>query len=94
MSRRANIVPSVEFTLCLPEDLHAKVTLLLYSQAEARVPLGAYRQFYIERLREFFNSASLDLAPWAATDPGACIVHAPASTIEILKRTLRGEIPS
>lgn len=55
MSRKPNLIRTVRLDLGLPEDLRAKLDLLLFSPVEGRVPLGAYQRFFIERLNEFFN---------------------------------------
>ena len=55
MSRPPNILRPVAINLKLPEDIHAKLTLYLYSPSEGRVPKGRYQQFFIERITEFFN---------------------------------------
>ena len=92
MSRRPNLQPHVKLNLSLPEDLHSRLTLHLYSDLEMKVPLGAYQAFFTERIREFFAERSLDLAPWAGTTPNCFIVRGLPQTLEVLKRTLRGEI--
>lgn len=52
---RPNIVRSVPLTTHLPEDIHARLTLYLFSEVEGRVPKGAYAKFFIERINEFFR---------------------------------------
>ncbi len=60
MSRRPNIVPSVQLCLKLPEDIKAKLDLYLFSELEGRVPKGKYQEFFIERIKEFFEKVSYD----------------------------------
>lgn len=55
MARRPNLIRSVKLTVMIPEDLHAKLALYLYSESELRVPVGAYQRFFVERITEFFN---------------------------------------
>ena len=46
----------VKLTLHLPEDVHHRLALHLYSPAEGRIPKGAYQRFFVERITEFFSS--------------------------------------
>jgi hypothetical protein len=55
MPRPPNILKTIPIHVSLPEDLHARLTLHLYSSAESRVPVGAYQRFFVERITEFFN---------------------------------------
>lgn len=55
MSRQPNILRPVRLSTTLPEDLHGKLTLYLYSPAEGKVPKGAYQKFLCERIVEFFQ---------------------------------------
>ena len=86
-----NLIPTIRLNLCLPEDLYGRVTIFLFSPLENRVPKGGYQEFFVRLIRDFFESKSLDIAPWAGTDPGACIIRGRPETLEILKKTLRGE---
>lgn len=93
MARKPNLVPPTLLNLSLPADIHARLSLHLYSELEQRVPHGAYSRFIVDRLNEFFRSKQLDLAPYAAVDPGLFIVSASPVTLEVLKKTLKGELP-
>ena len=92
MSRHPNPVPPKLLNLSLPEDIHATLTLHLYSDLEGRVPHGAYSKFFVERIRSFFSTRELDLAPWANIEEGAAIISGPPETIALLRQLLRGEI--
>ena len=92
MPRRKNLIRSIDLHVMVPEDLHAQLTLHLYSPLEGRVPDGAYKAWLCERIKEYFTNRQLDLAPWAVCDPGSAIVSAPPATLEILKRTLVGDL--
>lgn len=91
MSRHPNPIPPRLLNLSLPEDIHARLTLHLYSDLEQRVPHGAYSRFFAERIREFLSSHQLDLAPWANTDPGAFVISAPPETLRLLQQLLTGD---
>jgi hypothetical protein len=88
MARRPNTIPSVPLTTALPEDVHGRLTLHLFSDLEGRVPHGAYSAFIISRTREFFDHKRLDLAPWLDSTPGAFVVSGPLETLIALKRKL------
>ncbi len=60
MSRRKNIIPVTQLCLKLPEDLRAKLDLYLFSDLEGRVPQGKYQEFFIARIKEFFEKVSHD----------------------------------
>lgn len=92
MPRPLSIIPCVEFVVTLPEDLHTKMTLYLFSAMEGKVPYGARRAFFDKLVREFFDSRELDLAPYAATEPGAFTVRGSPTSIDVLGKTLRGEL--
>ena len=55
MSRPPSILRTVKLNLCIPEDLRARIDLLLYSDSEKRVPQGAYQKFFTSLITEFFN---------------------------------------
>ncbi|QGH72972.1 MAG: hypothetical protein [Siphoviridae sp. ctdEk19] len=42
--------------LSLPEDVLAKLDLLLFCPVEGRVPQGAYQKFFLERLLKELTS--------------------------------------
>lgn len=54
MSRPPSILRPVRLHTTIPEDLHGKLTLYLFSPAEGRVPKGAYQKFLCDRIIEFF----------------------------------------
>ena len=88
MPRRKNLDPSIPLEIALPESVHARVTLLLFSTVENRVPLGAYSNFFIERVREFFSWRRLDLASYGM--PEGYFIAGPKEMIEALEEKLRG----
>lgn len=54
MSRRAAVVPNERLELKLEPTLKLKLDLYLWSELEGRVPKGKYKDFFEERLRDFF----------------------------------------
>jgi len=85
-----NVIPTVYLRVGLPEDLHTKMTLFLYSELEQRVPKGSYQNFLSDLIRGFFGMRRLDLAPFAGVDAGSYIVTGSEASIALLKRTLNG----
>lgn len=55
MPRRPNLERSVPLMLMLPESVRTRLDLLLWSDVEGRVPLGAYQRFFVELLNEHFD---------------------------------------
>lgn len=55
MSGKPLIVRPTTIRLSIPEDLRVKLDLFLVSPTEGRIPRGAYKEFFAERLREFFR---------------------------------------
>ena len=64
MSRHASPTPSSKLTMMLSGRERTTLDLYLFSEAEGRIPLGSYKNFFDERIREFFHHKSLDLAPY------------------------------
>lgn len=92
MPHPKNAIPSVYLRVGLPEDIHTKMTLYLYSEFEQRVPQGSYQNFLSNLIRGFFNHRRLDLAPFANVEPGTYVVQGSEATLALLKRTLKGDI--
>lgn len=51
MPRRPHVIPRYKLTLQIPMDLKSRLDLLLWSEAENRVPLGAYAEFFATILK-------------------------------------------
>lgn len=51
MPRRPNVIPSYKLTLSVPMDLKSRLDLLLWSEAQNRVPQGAYADFFASLLK-------------------------------------------
>lgn len=87
--RRPNIEPSVALNVSLPEPWRVRLDLLLFSESEQRVPKGAYRQFFIERLADFFGTRELDLSPFLGSLPGERTIRGKPETVEALAALLK-----
>jgi len=87
--RKPDILRPIKLTTTLPEDIRAKLDIHLYSPLEDRVPKGAYQQFFIDRIREFFDTKTLDLGEYCNL-PTTAIVRGSDATITLLRETLRG----
>lgn len=90
MPRKAEIDKRVSLYLMLPMSVRGRLDMHLYSELENRVPQGAYQAFFLERIRDFFDSRSIDLAPYLGTEEGIAVVRGSPETIEQLKRRLEG----
>jgi hypothetical protein len=65
--------------------------LLLFSEAEGRVPYGARNRFFEDLIARALDFVPLDLAPYTGDLPGLHVLRAPAETVEVLKRLLETE---
>ncbi len=83
-----NLIPSQPLNVALPLPLYTKLGAHLYSELEGRVPHGAYSRFMINLLQGYFAHQSLDLAPYAGTQPGGAQVTGSPEAIAILQRLL------
>jgi hypothetical protein len=97
MARPRNIVRPVSLRTTFPEDIRGRLDLYLWSDVENKVPQGAYQQFLISRIREFFEDASLDIGPWLApVEPPMLIRGSPraidALTTYLEQKTVQQEI--
>ena len=84
------ITPSRSINTHLEENLMVRLDLFLWSDLEGKVPKGAYQRFFNERMREFFLTQSLDIAPLlGGLTPS--IVRGTAATLGELKERLESE---
>lgn len=93
MPRRAAIIPNRSFHTTVPDDLLAKLDLLLWSDVEQCVPRGAYQTFLCDKIRETLEHRPLDLAPYAGTLSGQYVLHAHPTIIRMLEILLKGTRP-
>jgi hypothetical protein len=77
----ASIIRPVKLTTTFPEDIRLKLDLYLFSQAEQRVPKGAYQTFLLERIRKFFANRQLQL-------PSGAWVEGPPEAIAFIEELL------
>lgn len=89
MAKRPNLIPSIQLEVHIPQDLYTQLTLHLFSELEGRVPFGAYRAFFSERIREFFLSRRLDLAPFAGCPPNTYFISGTPAALEMLELALK-----
>jgi hypothetical protein len=55
MSRRPLVIPTTRLEVRIPEDLRTQLDLYLWSELEGRVPHAKYQEFFISRIKEFFE---------------------------------------
>ena len=93
MGRPRNTIPTVGVKVWLPAALHSRTELFLFSEAEGKVPHGAWQKFLSERLTDFFRHTSLDLATVAPAamqiPPSTFYVRGSAEALELLKGILK-----
>ena len=58
MARPKGVIRPVEMSVSIPEDLHCRLKLELFSEVEGRVPHGRISQLFTLLLRQHF--AALD----------------------------------
>lgn len=92
MPKPKNIIPSARINLAIPIDVYTMLTTFLFSEAEGRVPQGAYANFFSARIREFFGSRQLDLSPLVGTQPGAFFVSGTPESIEQLVEAFKEKV--
>jgi hypothetical protein len=88
MPRKANVIPSDRLYAHIPRDLLVKLNLHLWSELENRVPYGAHSTWIAERIRDYFEYRSLDLAPFGF--PPGFFVSGPEEVINQLRTRLQG----
>jgi hypothetical protein len=86
--RQPNILRPIKLNTTLPEDIRTKLDLHLWSDVEGRVPKGAYQRFFLDRIREYFDHRTLDLAEYCDCPVSAPVRGSPA-TIDLLRALLR-----
>ncbi len=84
MPRRPSPIPLEHIHIKVPAAVKQRVELILYSVAERRVPQGAWQWFILERIRDYFDYATLDLAPYGF--PPGFFVRIPKGMLEIVKQ--------
>jgi len=55
MARNPDIIRPVSIHTSIPEDVWTRMTLHLFSEVEGRVPKGAYRDFIVGLIRDYFK---------------------------------------
>lgn len=90
MPKRAAIVPNRVIHTTFPPELMTKLELLLWSEAEGRIPKGDLQSFLVARIQEYFSNRSLDLAPYLGSLPGEHMVQANDHTLSRLITHLQG----
>lgn len=89
MPRKADVDRPVELSLKLPESIRGRLDLHLYSAVESRIPKGAYKTFFTERIRDYFDSVELDLSPYGF--PEGFKVRGDKNMIFALEQRLKGK---
>lgn len=91
MPRPPNIIPSLPLHVMLPQDVRGQLDLLLYSEVEGKVPLGAYQAFLVRKIREERTWKRLDLAQFGFTEGN--FVVGPKASLDLLAVKLTEKEP-
>lgn len=86
--RKPLLVPSRSLHIHLDSKLMEAVDARLFSEAEQRVPKGAYQAFVTEAIVRMLRQQPLDLSPFAGCLPQEHVVYAFPGTKELLQKTL------
>lgn len=89
MPKPKNAIPSIQLNVALPLDVHTQLSAYLYSDLEGRVPHGAYSRFLVELLRGHFAGASLDMAPFLDSAPGAFVLQGTPEAIFATRQLIK-----
>ena len=86
MPRKPELDRPTRLDLRLPESWRTRLDLLLFSEVEGRVPQGRYQEFFLSRMKEFFDHRRLNFA----ADEGLTYeVSGSKEAIEALERRLQ-----
>jgi len=85
MPRPRNAIPRERINLHLPEDVRGKLDLHLVSESTQKVPQGAYQRFFTERVHEYFEWGSIDLAAYVIGLPPGSVLRGPKALIKMLE---------
>lgn len=89
MPRPKNIEEQRDLHTKLRASVYDRMALWLTSDLEGRIPHGEIKRFIESLITEFFNSRSLDLAPYLPEPvPGIHVVKGNAATIVKLMEIL------
>lgn len=92
MPKPKNLIPTEKLHVALSLPLHQRMTAHLWSEAESRVPHGAYQAFLEQRIREYFGQRTIDIAPFVVGMPAATFhITGTAESLEQLINALKGK---
>lgn len=89
MGKPQNVIPTQKIHVTLPITLLTRLATELWSDAEGRVPFGAYMKFFSSLLEKYFASETLDLSPYINSPSGTFLVSGDSASIEQLKERLK-----
>ncbi len=69
--------------------LAERLDALLFSEAEGRVPAGAYQRLFNTLLRRFLDEGELDLSPYVGSFPGEFLISGPPDALAALTSHLK-----
>lgn len=89
MARKANIDRPKNLTIALPTTILDRLNAHLYSDIEARIPVGSHQAFFIERIREFFVWRREGLESFGF--PAGYFIAGPKEMVDEVLKQLKGD---
>lgn len=87
MPRKPELDRPTRLDLRLPESIRTRLDLLLFSEVEGRVPQGRYQEFFLARIKEFFEGRRLQ---FVGNEGTVHEISGSKESIEALERRLNG----
>ena len=85
MARPKSPVPTEPLNLRLPVNLFARLSTSLMDEFSLKVPRGAYQEFFVDRLNEYFSRTPV-WTPWGQVH----ITGSPEAIAQIQKHFKKG----
>lgn len=89
MPRKPAIVPNVQFHTTISSELDKKLTALLWSELEGRIPKGQLQAWLERKIRESVEYKTVDIGELLGDFPGKCVVTCDAESHAYLLQLLR-----
>lgn len=86
--RKPLVNPTRSLHIHIDAELAKRIDAQLWSEAELRVPKGAYQLFITEAVVRMLRQQPLDLSPFLGSLPSEHIVYAFPATVDALREHL------
>lgn len=88
MSRKPSLNPPDYLRFAIAPDLKTRIGLMLYSELEQRIPMGAWQKFMEARLREWLDWKKQPLEQFGF--PPGYFITGPGDMVESVVNKLKG----